>query len=57
MPDRTRECPSCALEAPTDAEVCPFCNYEFPVAKKGIGSMAIVFVLLMLLPLTCWALG
>lgn len=30
MAEKTRECPSCALEGPSDASECPFCGYEFP---------------------------
>lgn len=30
MAEKTRECPSCALEGPADVAECPFCGYEFP---------------------------
>ncbi len=47
--DKTRECPSCALEAPADAEECPYCQYEFPPEQKGTTIMAWVFVILIIL--------
>lgn len=45
------ECPSCALEAPDDAEVCPYCGYEFPRQKKSVMTMAVVMALLLAWPL------
>ena len=56
----TRECPSCALETPAMAEVCPYCGYEFPIAKPGVRPMAWVMIVLMLLlviPLLAWLFG
>ena len=50
-----RECPSCGLEADADAEVCPYCGYEFPESRTGFGPMAWLFVALMLLPVL-WVL-
>ncbi|MDG5766558.1 zinc ribbon domain-containing protein [Balneolales bacterium ANBcel1] len=47
--EKTRECPSCALEAPVDAETCPFCGYEFPQQQKGTTIMAWLFVALIVL--------
>ena len=55
-----RECPSCAMEVPSDAEVCPMCGYEFPVPKTGVRASAWLFVALMVLfavPLLAWLLG
>ena len=46
----TRECPSCALDAPKDAEICPYCGYEFPVQKTSVSAMAIVMALLLAWP-------
>ena len=53
--ETTRECPSCGLEVDTDADVCPYCGYEFPDYKPGFGPMAWLFVALMLLPVI-WVL-
>ena len=56
----SRECPSCGLDAPAEADVCPFCAYEFPVAKTGTRLSAWLFVALMVLfavPLLAWLLG
>lgn len=55
-----RECPSCGLAVDDDAEVCPYCGYEFPVRGAGVSTMAWVFVGLMVLfalPLLAWLLG
>lgn len=46
-----RECPSCALEGPSDATECPYCGYEFPPERKTSRAAAVAFVLLMLWPL------
>ncbi len=48
MPER--ECPSCALPVDASAEVCPYCEYEFPRRSTGVKSMAWLFALLMLWP-------
>lgn len=50
-----RECPSCGLEVEAEAEVCPYCGYEFPESRTGFGPMAWLFVALMLLPVI-WVL-
>ncbi|MEL7361759.1 MAG: zinc ribbon domain-containing protein [Bacteroidota bacterium] len=52
MPD-SRECPSCALPAPADAEVCPYCDYEFPSRPRSLGVGVALMVLLLLL----WLVG
>ena len=55
-----RECPSCGLAVADDAEVCPYCGYEFPVARRGTRSMAWLFVALMVLfafPALAYLLG
>lgn len=55
-----RECPSCGLAVAEDAEVCPYCGYEFPVPKAGVRMSAWLFVALMVLfavPLLAWLLG
>lgn len=58
---RTFECPSCALEVEVDPaegapEACPYCGYEFPERSKGVGTLAWVMALLMILPLL-WILS
>ncbi len=50
MADTVRECPSCALDVDTDAEVCPYCNYEFPQQKSSRKAMAWVMALLLAWP-------
>lgn len=50
MPPVTEECPSCALEVDASAETCPYCGYEFPRQKRGLGWAALLFVLLMAWP-------
>lgn len=59
MPE-TRECPSCALDAPADAAECPFCGYEFPQPRAGTRPVAWLMIALMVLvavPLVAWLLG
>lgn len=51
MSEATRECPSCALEAPADATECPYCGYEFPELRKPVRGAAWLFLLLLLYPL------
>jgi hypothetical protein len=57
---KTRECPACALEAPLDAAVCPYCGYEFPTPKVGVrpvGWLMIVLMVLFAVPLLAWLAG
>ena len=56
MQDRLKECPACAMDAPE----CPYCGYEFPVARAGTRPVGWVMVALMVLfavPLLAWLLG
>jgi len=46
--EKTRECPSCALEVPVDSEICPYCNYEFPVQKKFFPFVVVLLIVLLL---------
>jgi len=48
MPEKKKECPSCALDVDADAEVCPYCGYEYPVQKPAIRYAAVLMVLLLL---------
>ena len=48
MADRQKECPSCALEVPADAETCLYCGYEFPEQKTGVKPFAVLFAVLLL---------
>lgn len=45
------ECPSCALEVDDASEVCPHCDYEFPVERSGVKRARWLFLLLLLWPL------
>lgn len=45
-----KECPSCALQVDASADVCPYCDYEFPQRSTGVKTMAWLFALLMLWP-------
>ena len=51
MADAVKECPSCALDVDSTAEVCPYCQYEFPVQKSSRKVMAWVMALLLAWPL------
>ncbi len=51
MADAFRECPSCALDVEKDAEVCPYCQYEFPTQRSSRKVMAWVMALLLAWPL------
>lgn len=46
-----RECPSCALEVEKGNDICPYCQYEFPIQKTSRTIMAIVMALLLAWPL------
>ncbi len=55
-----RECPACALEGPADAAECPFCGYEFPVARPGTRPLVWLMIgltALFALPLLAWVFG
>ena len=55
-----RECPSCALDGPAEAEVCPYCGYEFPTPKPGhrpVTWAMIIAMVLFALPVLGWLLG
>ncbi|ACY49675.1 zinc ribbon domain-containing protein [Rhodothermus marinus] len=43
-----RECPSCALPVEEEAEVCPYCGYEFPAASPVHRAVAWLMILLLL---------
>lgn len=45
----TRECPGCAMEVNSDAEVCPICGYEFPRQPLSLQIMVWVMVALLLI--------
>lgn len=49
MPEKTKECPSCALEIPEDAEDCPYCGYELPRRKASTQVAAWGFAVLLLM--------
>jgi RNA polymerase subunit RPABC4/transcription elongation factor Spt4 len=51
MTEPMMECPSCALEAPKDAETCPYCGYEFPRTRISVKWAAILMALLLIWPL------
>lgn len=60
MPVLTRECPSCAMDAPTDVAECPMCGYEFPALRTGSHTMAWVMIGLMIIfgtPILAWLMG
>ena len=42
-----RECPACAIAGPPDVAECPFCGYEFPVARTGTRASAWLMIALM----------
>lgn len=48
------ECPSCALEIADNAEVCPYCGYERPAPERSNQAAAILFALLLIVPLLWW---
>lgn len=50
--EKTRECPACALEGPADADVCPYCGYEFP----GGPSRSLIWVAVVMALLLAWPL-
>ena len=57
---KTRECPSCALDAPVDGEECIYCGYEFPTPKTGSITVTWLMIGLMILfgiPVLVWLMG
>ncbi|PAU94388.1 hypothetical protein CK503_06190 [Aliifodinibius salipaludis] len=44
-----KECPGCAVEVDTDAEVCPICGYEFPSQPLSFKIAAWMMIILLLL--------
>ncbi|WP_420386390.1 zinc ribbon domain-containing protein [Roseivirga sp.] len=49
MSEKTKECPSCAMEIDADAQVCPICQYEFPKQSKVSVWVAVFLIILFLL--------
>jgi len=49
-----KECPSCAMEVPRDAKVCPICGYEFPQGNKFFSLIVILMLILILLYFIFW---
>ncbi len=46
-----QECPSCALDVESTAEVCPYCAYEFPRQSRSRTLMAWIMAVLLIWPL------
>ena len=49
MSEKTKECPSCAMEIDAKADVCPICQYEFPKQSRVSVWVAVVLIVLLLL--------
>jgi RNA polymerase subunit RPABC4/transcription elongation factor Spt4 len=49
MSNKTKECPSCAMQVDSDEEICPICQYEFPKQSKVSVWVAVVLIILLLL--------
>lgn len=47
--NKTKECPSCAMEVDKDLEFCPICQYHFPKRNPVYQWLAILLALLLLL--------
>ncbi len=45
---KTKECPGCAMDVDTDAEICPICQYEFPRQSRA-AQMTIFFLIILML--------
>lgn len=50
MADDLKECPSCALDVAPEAEVCPYCHYEFPRQRSSVRWVAWLLVVLLAWP-------
>lgn len=48
MPEKTIECPSCALPIDATVEECPYCGYELPQRKKS-RQLAVLLVAVVLI--------
>lgn len=51
MTEKTRECPSCGLDIPADADVCHYCSYDLPQQKSSLKIAAIIMALLLIWPI------
>jgi hypothetical protein len=51
MAETLKECPSCALDVEAAAEVCPYCQYEFPRQRSTVKALAWLMALLLIWPL------
>lgn len=51
MAEKERECPSCALPIPHDADVCPYCGYDLPRQKSSLKIAALIMAALLIWPL------
>ncbi|HYG19926.1 MAG TPA: zinc ribbon domain-containing protein [Ohtaekwangia sp.] len=43
------ECPSCAMEIPSESKTCPVCGYEFARSNSGLRWVALALAVLFLL--------
>lgn len=51
MAEKTKECPSCAMQVSANLDICPICEYEFAESqssRKGVMAVAIILLLLAL---------
>jgi RNA polymerase subunit RPABC4/transcription elongation factor Spt4 len=46
---KKKECPSCAMEIDSDANVCPICAYEFPETKFPLKWIALILAIIVAL--------
>ena len=46
-----KECPSCAVEVPRSAQVCPVCGYEFPRVPVAHRAVFLLVLIAFVLPL------
>lgn len=49
--EKTRECPSCALEIDANADVCPYCGYDLPRENQSWKIVAVIVAILLIWPI------
>jgi RNA polymerase subunit RPABC4/transcription elongation factor Spt4 len=50
-----KECPSCAMQIPSDSEICPVCEFEFShTGQTRKGMIFFIIILCIIISLVTW---
>ena len=46
---KTKACPACAMQVDKEEEICPICQYEFPVQNTAYRWLLMAIAIILLL--------